>query len=1072
MPDAIAALLPILNKQLAPLEDQIHHPSQLLDMPEFQAVVAAFRRPDATFDLLCQHALGPNWMFACAAFIVLSDHSGRQSIAARVLQHIEVTRPFTLPYALRYLTSLEHRPAVGASIIGAPPWWQNNVVIPGFVQDYFARSAALGDTASFGDALGRRPDFTAEPLTGLLQKVQHPFATQLLDQLRAWKDTRIDSQYLSTVGALWEPDGVDSLIVVPPAWDELLKTAEIAIHQSRPRSILVTGDPGTGKTALLKLLAAQLSASGWTVFSASANELMADQMYIGQLEGRIRKLVDALHSRRKLVWYVNDLGQLADSGTHQGQSASILDQILPDIIAGHLIVVGEAGQKAATRLFHARPSLRSIMEVLSLQPMSEDETRSLAGDVGQRISKYTGVAVSEGAIQATMELVQHFLGSRQLPGAVMELLKRSAASVVSSGETELTAASVIATLSQISGLPRVILDTSQKVELSRIRDFFLQRVIGQDEAVNAVVDRIAMLKAGLTDPARPIGVFLFAGPTGTGKTELAKTTAEFLFGSSDRMTRLDMSEFQTAEATSKILGQRGDYMSDSLIDRTRRQPFSVILLDEFEKAHSNCWDLFLQIFDDGRLTDANGREADFRHCLIILTSNLGATAHHGGGFGFRPAASTYAGEQVHRTIAQTFRPEFVNRLDKIIVFQPLSRDLMRSILRKELALVQERRGLRTRAWAVEWEASAIEFLLDRGFSPEMGARPLKRAIDQLLLAPLAATLVEHRFPQGDQFLFVRSDGTKIEVEFVDPAAGAVKEPEVELAVENDLSLPAIVLRQSGSGSERATLTNTWREIQDRFASDAWREAADQLQQALTDPDIWQRPDRHRIFESYETIDRLGEAARTAARLFERYQATSRQSARAARELAARFALQLYNLRQGLDDVEQSAPIDVLLRVEPTLDSGGDAANTVAWCQKVTDMYRQWARKRRMQIKEIAQRNGKAMPILHITGFGAYRALETEAGLHVLDDPTQENGRRTVAHVAVAPGPKDPVAESDLFDASVRLLAIAPSTTTIVRRYREGGSPIVRDSIKGWRTGRLDMVLGGDFDLIGARSETS
>src|SRR6185503_15832344 len=302
------------------------------------------------------------------------------------------------------------------------------------------------------------------------------------------------------------------------------------------------------------------------------------------------------------------------------------------------------------------------------------------------------------------------------------------------------------------------------------------------------------------DPGKPIGVFLFAGSTGTGKTELAKTVAEYLFGSVDRMIRLDMSEFQTAETTHKILG--GDD-TDSLINRVRKQPFSVVLLDEFEKAHANIWDLFLQVFDDGRLTDALGHVADFRHCIIILTTNLGATSHRTAGLGFAPSGDVFTDDQIMRAIGQTFRPEFQNRLDKVIVFRPLTRDLMRLILKKELNHVLERRGLKYREWAVEWEASAQDFLLEKGFTPEMGARPLKRAVDQYLIAPLAATIVERRFPEGDQFVFVRSDGRAIQAEFVDPDGDAPASPASPEAgtAGKPLTLPEMILAASGSAAE-------------------------------------------------------------------------------------------------------------------------------------------------------------------------------------------------------------------------------------------------------------------------------
>ncbi|MBS0222764.1 MAG: AAA family ATPase [Proteobacteria bacterium] len=1067
-PETLATALATIGKTLSPLAEEISHPGLLPDMPEFQAAVTAFRRPEATLELLRQYAFGDNWPLACAAFIVLAERPERQPLGDAVLRHLPNARPYAILYALRFLATLEHRPPVGAAFVATLPWWQNNAVIPSFFQDFLVRRAELGDRAEFGDSLDKQTELDSAPIVGLLQRIQHPFAAQLLTALRIWLDTRIDKDFLRTVGVLWEAAEQDPLLIAPDGWQEGLAAAEAAMHRSQPRSVLVCGDPRVGKTAFIKLLCSRFQQQGWTVFAASGTELMADQIYIGQLEGRIRKVVEAVQARRKVLWYVPDLAQIASSGTHEGQSASILDQVFPDVAAGKLIIIGEASQAAATRLFQKRPSMRSLIEVVALQPMDDEQTASLAAQVGQCITGHVKLEIPAPTIVAAMDLARHFLGSGQQPGAALELLKRAADRSITAGETLLTPESVVATLSQISGLPAIVLDTHQRVELANVHEFFRQRVMGQDEAIKAVVDRVAMLKAGLTDPGRPIGVFLFAGPTGTGKTELAKNLAEFLFGSADRMIRLDMSEFQTIESTSKILGDQRDAAAESLISRIHRQPFSVVLLDEFEKAHPNCWDLFLQIFDDGRLSDARGNEADFRHCIIILTSNLGATAHKGSGLGFRPNADSFVADQVMRSVNQTFRPEFVNRLDKIIVFQPLSRELMRGILHKELACIQERRGLRDRAWAMEWEASAIEFLLDKGFSPEMGARPLKRAIDQLLLAPLAATMVEHRFPQGDQFLFVRSNGKEIEVEFVDPDAEPPQRVPHGEETDDRTSLPSIILSPTGSEAEQASLVACWRQANEVLSSDAWRRKEEQLQLAFADPTIWSRTDRHIVFAGIELAGRIGEAARSTERLLQRYKATSAHGNRTSRELAGRLALQLHNLRQGTDDFLTDVPVDALLRIEPAFDMGGEDADLSEWCRRLADMYRKWAEKRRMKVEELFSDDRKASPILLVTGFGAFRTLTVESGLHVLEDePRSENVRRVAARVTAIGGGDRDFSASGAHAVAHDLLAVAPITTTnIVRRYREQPAPLVRDVIKGWRSGKLAAVLGGDFDLIG------
>ncbi len=414
---------------------------------------------------------------------------------------------------------------------------------------------------------------------------------------------------------------------------------------SRPRrDRCCSGEQLVGKSSLLRLLAQRLTPQGWTVFEASGADLMAGQQWFGQLEGRIQRATEEITVAKKLIWYIPDLLQLARSGTHQGQSASILDQILPAMVSGRIVVWTEASPTAAVRLLQTRPALRSVVEVVRLEPASEEKTLSLTRAVVARLSNERHLTFDPGCADTAVACARQYLGSAGLPGSALHVIKLTAAR----GEQrrKFVCGDVLNTLSQLTGLPISILDNRERIDLASVREFFASRVMGQDEAVGCVIDRIAMLKAGLSDPGRPIGVFLFAGPTGTGKTELAKTTAEYLFGSADRLIRLDMSEFQTADL-STFLGSGAHGETESLIHRVRKQPFSVVLLDEFEKAHPRIWDLFLQVFDDGRLTDTLGQVADFRHCLIILTSNLGATRHQSSGFGFASPADVFTSGAGH-----------------------------------------------------------------------------------------------------------------------------------------------------------------------------------------------------------------------------------------------------------------------------------------------------------------------------------------------------------------------------------------------------------------------------------------
>jgi ATP-dependent Clp protease ATP-binding subunit ClpB len=294
-----------------------------------------------------------------------------------------------------------------------------------------------------------------------------------------------------------------------------------------------------------------------------------------------------------------------------------------------------------------------------------------------------------------------------------------------------------------------------------MEDRLHERVIGQDEAVEAVANALRRSRAGLSDPNRPIGSFLFLGPTGVGKTETARALAEFMFDSEQAMVRIDMSEYMEKHAVARLIGAPPGYVGyeegGQLTEAVRRRPYSVILLDEIEKAHADVWNILLQVLDDGRLTDGHGRTVDFRNALVIMTSNVGSQHLRE----LTPENRRSVEQVVEAELRTTFRPEFLNRIDEVIFFEPLDRQELDRIVAIQVARFG--RLLRERGLEVELTPAAIHLLAERGYDPIYGARPLKRSVQKNLIDPLASALLAGTFAPGDRIVAdVRADGEAIE----------------------------------------------------------------------------------------------------------------------------------------------------------------------------------------------------------------------------------------------------------------------------------------------------------------------
>jgi ATP-dependent Clp protease ATP-binding subunit ClpC len=826
------------------------------------------------------------------------------------------------------------------------------------------------------------------------------------------------------------------------------------------RAVAVVGEAGSGKSAAIRALADRRMAAGATVVEAGAIELMAGQKYIGQLEERLQLLFETCRrAGQQLLWIVPDLHELAWAGRHDNNPTSILDHLLPQLEGKALCVVGETRPVEWERTTQQLPASKRGFELLRIGARSDAEALGLARAWLARRGE-RGPTAGDAELAEALHLARHHLDDTALPGSLLQVLAQAIRGRDEGDAGPLRRNELLAAVGTLTGLPRDVLDDRARLDLAALRSFLEGRVMGQPDAIDALVERVAMLKAGLTDPGRPQGSFLFTGATGTGKTELVRALAAWLFGSPERTIRIDMSELQDGGALDRMLGSSGPHDgAQSLAQRIRQQPFSVVLLDEVEKAHPAIWDLLLAVLDDGRLTDRHGRLADFRHAILIMTSNLGAARARGAGLGFgAEPVDAVLGE-----LQKTFRPEFLNRIDRIVVFRPLGELTMRRILEKELRRALERRGLRSRHWAVEWDGTALDFLLRAGFSSELGARPLRRAIDQHLLAPLARAIVEQSTPEGDQFLFVRSDGRRIEVQFVDPDA---PEPAATPPAGAPTDLPTVALDAGGSPAEFALVAERLGALDAKLRSDDWQAHRQRALDATAAADFWTRPERFAVLGTVEQADRIQHGLDAAARLLGRIGGTSPR-ARYDPGLLRKLAQRLLLLEQAVADLEKGTPGEAFVQVDAVVEPHpGDGAEPSA--ARIVAMYEAWAAARGMTL-EVLERS-PASTVLAVGGFGAFSLLAPEHGLHVFeaDGARPHETTRHRVRVTVAPQPAEPTRPDTPRGrrATARdALERCRPQPDIVRRYREAPSPLVRDAVRGWRTGRIDRVLGGDFDLI-------
>ncbi len=743
------------------------------------------------------------------------------------------------------------------------------------------------------------------------------------------------------------------------------------------RSVLLTGVPGVGKTAVIHGVARAMNArgQGGLRLMTTMEVYAGTHGFIGQWQSRLRAILD-IANKTKTTLYFTDLLALLTAGTTVSTESTFADAIIPDAESGKVTLIGELTPDNLTVLDRA-PSFRKLFQEVRVPKLTPEQVHVV---VKQAIRRHH-LQMMPRVQQSLIDLTSRFMVNRPQPGPALELVRQ----VVDYnhqkkgvGEPEAIDRRFVEKVFSIyTGLPRFVVSPDERVLTRELRDKLHARIVGQRDAVNAVVEAITLYKASLHDPGRPIGTFLFVGPTGVGKTELARALADVLFGSPHRLLRFDLSEFKDYSSFEQLIGNpEHPTRGARLLDPVRSQPFQVILLDELEKAHPNVWDLLLQLLDDGRLTSTGGQEVSFRNTFVIATSNVGS--HEAAkSIGFGEQGREVYEAAVQRGLETTFRPEFLNRFQHIVVFHALTRDQLRTIARVELNRILKRHGIAARHLTVDVDDAALDVVIDSGYSERFGARALKRELQRRIVLPVATVLMEKEVEEGS-LLRIVPKGRGVAVRVLDT--------EQSIAAREDRGPIALPEGKSVEPEGIADLLDEAAETLDLLTGGvdvpALRARQQELEEVRVSPEFWSDTETATIVmrdldlctRSLERIERLRVRVEDAREAFHDAQ-TRREIVHVAHRAsqlldavhAARRELVLMGPDGFWDAIVQIRPIGVLGK--PLRDL-------------LVTAYRDWAAHRRMDVEWILEPAASTEPAaLLIKGHYAHGYLQLERGIH-------------------------------------------------------------------------------------------
>ncbi len=607
-----------------------------------------------------------------------------------------------------------------------------------------AAAALVGGAAVALDAASRRQQNQSP---GQPPREQQPQPT-LGDLGRALRGNLTNSTLAQYSRDLTEAARKNELDPVIGRDDEVERVVSILARRSKNNPVLI-GEPGVGKTAIVEGLAQRIARGDVPqalrdkrVLALSLGPLVAGTKYRGEFEGRVKRMLDEVkRAGRDIILFIDELHTLVGAGAAEG-SLDLSSMIKPELARGELQCVGATTFDEYRKYIESDAALERRFQPVQVDEPTIEQTVAILRGLRPKYAAHHGVTIDDDALEAAATLAARYIADRYLPDKAIDVVDEASATAAMRNERRVDVERVAAVVSRWTGIPQGTITDAQRAGLLALETQLESRVVGQAPAVRAVSEAIRRARAGLKDPRKPVGGFLFIGPSGVGKTELARALAHALFGTDDALIRLDLSEYTEAHTISRMIGAPPGYQGHDepgqLTEPMRRRPYSVVLFDEIEKAHLDVAAILLQILDDGRVTDAKGRTIDFRHAILVLTSNLD-----------------------REELEATLRPELLDRIDEVVEFSELGRAQIEQIVELQIAALAERMG--THTMRLDLSDHARRFLATESIAQGSGARFVARTIARHVTTPLSEAILRGRLESGNTAR-VDYDGNAITVE--------------------------------------------------------------------------------------------------------------------------------------------------------------------------------------------------------------------------------------------------------------------------------------------------------------------